>query len=138
MGTRSLTKFVNVSNGKEHCIGAMYRQFDGYLSGHGAELKKFLSGKKIINGIVANDNIYSCFNGLGCLGASVIKHFKDGIGHIYLTTSDDNQEYNYKIWAEIPEGFEQPKGTIMVTVTNYKNEEIYSGPIDDMPTTEED
>ena len=47
MGTRSLTVF-NDEDGKE--IAVMYRQFDGYPSGHGTELAEFLAGKKMVNG----------------------------------------------------------------------------------------
>lgn len=48
MGTRSLTV---VLNGKGEEIITLYRQYDGYPSGHGQELKRFLQDYRICNGI---------------------------------------------------------------------------------------
>ena len=33
----------------------MYRQFDGYPSGHGVELAQFLAGMVIVNGFQSDD-----------------------------------------------------------------------------------
>lgn len=75
MGTRCLTVFKE-ANGTEICV--LYRQFDGYPSGHGKELKDFLKGKKIVNGYNDDDEKNGNFNGMGCLVAQVIAHFKLG------------------------------------------------------------
>ena len=97
MGTRSLT-FV-YENDKP--ILNMYRQFDGYPSGHGAELATFLGSgdRKIVNGF-GNDNADD-FNGMGCLAAQMIADFKQGIGGIYIepvTDEDCGQDYTYKVY----------------------------------------
>ena len=95
MGTRSLTVF-NDEYGKE--IAVMYRQFDGYPSGHGTELAEFLTGKKMVNGF--NSDTGAAFNGSHCLAASVVAEFKDGIGSFYLHaagTRDVGEEYIYTI-----------------------------------------
>lgn len=47
MGTRSLT-FMSDECGD--VLVCMYRQFDGYMSGHGVELAEFLAGFPIVNG----------------------------------------------------------------------------------------
>jgi hypothetical protein len=138
MGTRSVTKFYEVCKGKERFLGALYRQFDGYLDGHGKELKEFLAGKKVINGISLSEDNSKCFNGIGCLGASTIARFKTEIGGFYLTEENDEEEYNYKIWAKMPDNvFDKPEGIIYIEVKNY-DRLLYSGPIDDMPTREDD
>jgi hypothetical protein len=88
MGTRSLTfvyedGFPGESTPKLVC---MYRQYDGYPTGHGAELAEFL---------LKTEN-----NGMGCLAASMIAHFKQSIGgfYIYPTDSTDcGQEYEYHV-----------------------------------------
>jgi hypothetical protein len=138
MGKSSTTSFCEIYEDKEHYVGAMYRQYDGYISGHGADLKKFLKGKKIVNGVGFGADMSKCFNGMGCLGASVIAHFKKEIGSFYLTNPNDIQSYNYKIYAYVPKKFEQPEGTINIKVTNYDDKIFYDGPIDDMPIILED
>ena len=56
MGTRSLTTFVETykdNSGKKvkNEIVTMYRQYDGYMEGHGKDLADFLAGGKLVNGI---------------------------------------------------------------------------------------
>jgi len=98
MGTRSLTIFHDGDArqyGKE--IAVLYRQYDGCPDGHGKELADFLEDKPIVNGISTNPNV---FNGMGCLAAAVVAHFKDGAGGFYLYpagTRDCGEEYTYHI-----------------------------------------
>lgn len=105
MGTRSLTVFVEPggeSEGKkypEREIVVMYRQMDGYPEGHGAELAEFLSGGVMVNGISLTES-RRVFNGMGCLAAQVVAHFKDGPGGIYLEPAksrSDWAEYLYEV-----------------------------------------
>ena len=62
MGTRCLT-YVYEGNSPLVCL---YRQFDGYPSGHGAELANFLKGIKLGNGIADNPKMGKFANGMGC------------------------------------------------------------------------
>lgn len=96
MGTRSLT-FVY---GDEGPIINMYRQFDGYPSGHGLELAEFLKPFIILNGY-SNPNAKNQANGMGCLAAQIVAHFKTGIGGFYLTpihTLNQWQDYEYHVY----------------------------------------
>ena len=70
-------------NEDEHDIVVMYHQFDGYVEGHGKELVDFLKGKKLVNGFSSSES-KNYFNGMGCLSASTIAHFKTKIGGFYL------------------------------------------------------
>lgn len=72
MGTRSLTRIID-SNGD--CIINMYRQFDGYPSGHGRDLFDFLDGFNIVNGYNGQEGPKAA-NGAGCLAAQLVTHFK--------------------------------------------------------------
>ena len=82
MGTRSLTCFIH-ENGEEFVT--MYRQFDGYPAGHGAELAEFLSGMRMVNGIPLDKMGHERMaNGMGCLAAQVIANFKTEVGGVYL------------------------------------------------------
>ena len=94
MGTRSLT-FVYDEEGRK--LINMYRQYDGYPSGHGKELAEFLEPITMVNGISEARKIA---NGPGCLAAQLVAHFKDGPGGIYLeptTAVDCGQDYEYHI-----------------------------------------
>ena len=95
MGTRSLTF---VYEGDKPFVN-MYRQFDGYPSGHGQELAEFLLSGKMVNGIpVGKDELF--FNGMGCLAAQMIAKFKIGAGGFYIYPIDSTdcwQEYEYHV-----------------------------------------
>ena len=95
MGTRSLT-FVYDEDGKK--LINMYRQYDGYPSGHGKDLAEFLEPITMVNGIGMTKAVIA--NGPGCLAAQLVAHFKDGPGGIYLeptTAVDCGQDYEYHI-----------------------------------------
>ena len=105
MGTRSLTRVIETwkdDNGKEkkQLLVTMYRQYDGYPSGHGQELADFLKAGNVVNGLGV-DRPAKVFNGAGCLAAQMISHFKgDEAGGIYIypnNTMDAGQEYEYHI-----------------------------------------
>ena len=97
MGTRSLTF---VYDGDKPVIN-MYRQFDGYMSGHGAELARFLlSFDAVVNGLPVGDT-RKMANGMGCLAAQMIANFKTEVGYFYLypvDAKDCGQEYEYHIF----------------------------------------
>mgnify|MGYP003119871240 FL=1 len=113
MGTRSLTyieesfavadeKNNNEVHEEKQNILCMYRQYDGYLSGHGAELAEFLQDFNVVNGY-NSDTPKRSANGMGCLAAQLITHFKDGIGNIYIHHPDDKdcgEEYTYTIYEK--------------------------------------
>lgn len=100
MGTRSLTFVYTGQVGSEPLIN-IYRQFDGYPSGHGAELADFLTSfDEIVNGIPVGDK-RKLANGMGCLAAQLVGQLKDGVGNVYLYPLDARdcwQEYEYHIY----------------------------------------
>jgi hypothetical protein len=115
VATRSLTI---ISDDKEICV--MYRQFDGYIDGHGHELAAFLSGMTIVNGLGGEKTKVA--NGATCLAAQVIAHFKAEPGGIYLYpsgTRNCGEEFTYFVTAKKGE-------PITVKVVAYE-EEIFSG-----------
>jgi hypothetical protein len=97
MGTRSLTF---VYDGDKPIIN-MYRQFDGYPSGHGSELADFLKGFKIVNGY--GEVKPKIANGMGCLAAQLIANFKQSVGGFYIhavTDTDCWQDYEYHVYED--------------------------------------
>jgi len=122
MGTRSLT-FVYTDHygsttGPEPIIN-MYRQFDGYPSGHGSELSTFLNQfEAITNGIPFGDT-RKLANGMGCLAAQLVAHFKTDAGGFYLypvTSTDCGQEYEYHVYSD------------RITVFGWEGEHLFTGP----------
>ena len=97
MGTRSLTF---VYDGDTPVVN-MYRQFDGYPSGHGAELADFLDGMVVVNGY--GEVKPKIANGMGCLAAQMIANFKQTVGGFYIhpvTSTDCWQDYEYHVYED--------------------------------------
>jgi hypothetical protein len=99
MGTRALTFVYDADN---QPILNLYRQYDGYIeNGHGSELAEFLAGKKLVNGFGKESNDIA--NGMGCLAASLVAHFKDTVGGFYIhsvTSTDCGQDYEYHVYED--------------------------------------
>jgi hypothetical protein len=107
MGTRALTF---VYDGETPIIN-MYRQYDGYPSGHGQELAEFLTQGKLVNGLSGKNE--TVFNGMGCLAAQMIANFKQTPGGFYIhpvTDTECGQDYEYHVY--------QVEDDIRVRVTN--------------------
>lgn len=96
MGTRSLTFFYGEEN-NETPILALYRQFDGYISGHGVDIANFLENMTLVNGYTQNEVAGTHANGMGCLAAQFIALLKTGIGEIYVTNTDTEDDWNFGI-----------------------------------------
>ena len=124
MGTRSLTFVYEKYGDKQMPIINMYRQFDGYPSGHGAELAEFLDGFRIVNGY-SGDPVKTA-NGMSCLSAQLVANFKKDIGQFYLHPTDARdcgQDYEYHI-------SENGNGVLNVSIFDtYREENIFDGSV---------
>jgi hypothetical protein len=97
MGTRALTF---VYDGERPIIN-LYRQYDGYPSGHGAELAEFLDGFTVVNGF--GEKRSKLANGMGCLAAQLVANFKTEVGQFYLHSpneKDCGQDYEYHVYQK--------------------------------------
>ena len=89
MGTRSTYRIIeqftdeetNKVINQEICL--MYRQFDGYPSGHPCETAEWLSTGKVVNGFSSKETEL-IFNGAGCLAAQLVAKYKTEPGGTYL------------------------------------------------------
>ena len=109
MGTRSLTFVYD----DEKPIINMYRQYDGYPTGHGAELAEFLAPFTMVNGISTVET-RKVANGMGCLAAQLVANFKSEAGGFYLyptSAVDCGQDYEYHVYHNGSEG-------LRVSITN--------------------
>ena len=98
MGTRSLTVFNNEMDNSE--IVVLYRQYDGYPTGHGRDLLSFLNNMEVVDGI-SNTEKRRIANGMGCLSAQVVAHLKEAPGDFYLHsagTRDIGEEFIYTLY----------------------------------------
>lgn len=89
MGTRSTYRIIeqftdektNKVINQEICL--MYRQFDGYPSGHPCETAEWLASGEVVNGFSSNETKL-IFNGAGCLAAQLVAKYKTEPGGVYL------------------------------------------------------
>jgi len=122
MGTRSIT--VIQEDGEP--ITVLYRQMDGYPTGHGKELKDFAEGFTIVNGI-GSDCPEKAANGMGCFAAQLVAHFKESIGGFYLyppSVTDAGQDYTYVI------DMHPDNHRLVLTVIGYRGTVRYAGYLD--------
>lgn len=134
MGTRSITNVVD-ENGDVYV--SLYRQFDGYPSGHGKELADWLEGAIIGNGISSNPPS-GFFNGVGDLACRLVSFFKDdhnSIGSFYLVPpgSGWGADYTYTLTGVDP-GFSSNSGatgSITIKVDHYSEETVFLGSIEE-------
>jgi hypothetical protein len=131
MGTRCLT--IVYDHGKP--IVNLYRQYDGYPSGHGAELAEFLGQfVAVTNGIAMNEKRRTA-NGMGCLAAQLVSHFKQSVGGFYIHSVEDKecgQDYEYHVYEMDGEICVQVKdrGCNMFGLTmSDRNECLFDGPV---------
>lgn len=127
MGTRSITTIIdNMFGEKPTKLCTMYRQYDGYPSGHGKELHAFLSTLALCNGLGGEHPEGKVWaNGAGCLAAQMVAHFKDGPGGIYMTaprTKLDGEDYGYEVTLN-------PDMTLSVVVRSYSRK-IFEGSLE--------
>lgn len=135
MSTRSLTHVYDSDNHRtKKPILTFYRQMDGYPSGHGEELAKFLKPIKVTNGISLNNAGKKIANGGGCLAAQLLAHFKNkaGVGGIYVMepgAKDCGEEYVYDVIA----GYYKPIAlkVYRANITNGRKHLIWSGSPDE-------
>jgi hypothetical protein len=135
MGTRSLTVIKN-DEGKKDLL-TIYRQMDGYLAGHGRDLKTFLTSRKLVNGYGRGGEKVEA-NGMGCLAAQLICDLKIdggkiGPGSIYVMnngTKNVGEEYLYII-APRGESFDLKVYGLGESYDKGCTELIYSGSIED-------
>ena len=101
MGTRSLTVINDEWDNEEICV--LYRQYDGYPEGHGTDLLNFLKNMNLVNGINSKNIKLRISNGMDCLAAQIVAHFKQQPGYFYLQstgTRDVGEEYIYTIYTK--------------------------------------
>ena len=146
MGTRSLTRVIPRQEGlsfsevHEHVdksVVNMYRQYDGYPKGMGLDLAEFLDDFNIVNGLTFRPMARKVANGVGCLAAQLVQHFKEGPGDIYLESlkgepSDHWEDYIYTLYPK------EGEPTFISIYDVYAKECIFVGTSEDLQTKYDD
>ena len=126
MGTRSLT---HIREEGETLI-TIYRQYDGYPTGMGANLKEFLGDRKVTSGIRMDAPKRAPFNGMGDLAARLVTFLKEGdvesAGNVYIYPANATD-----VWEEYVYTVDQKDGELSLSVVDTYHGEIYDGLIDD-------
>lgn len=129
MGTRSTTNILDENGNRLLCI---YQQFDGYIEGGvGEKLIRLLEDRVVVNGYTMEDKERRNFNGMSCLAAEVVAHFKDGIGGAYIQALDEDYvgSYDYTISC-IGDGKDSKPQRLKIKMQSY-GEVVYDGLVDD-------
>ena len=83
---------------------------------------------KVVNGIPVGKRVLQLANGISCLAAQVISHFKKGVGDFYLHTADTRdygEEFVYTIYSKDNE--------LKVKVEDvYEDKVLFDGNTDEM------
>jgi hypothetical protein len=126
MGTRTL---VHIKDGKK-TITTIYRQFDGYPTGMGEDIKKILNNGEveILNGYSGSSKSPAQFNGVGCLAAYLVGELKQQkIGNIYLFSPNEKncgEEYIYTLTVK--------EGDVFLKVLDvYSKKTLFNGILKD-------
>jgi hypothetical protein len=133
MGTRSLTFVYD----EQDVIINMYRQYDGYPTGHGAELAEFLAPFTMVNGLSTRET-RKVANGMGCLAAQLVANFKSDAGGFYLyppSAVDCGQDYEYHVYQkdmELRVGITNRGCNFFGLTQSDINEKIFDGTVAEM------
>jgi len=129
MGTRSTTNILDENGNRLLCI---YQQFDGYIEGGvGEKLIRLLEDRVVVNGYTMEDKERRNFNGMSCLAADVVAHFKDGIGGAYIQALDEDYvgSYNYTISC-VGDGKDSKPQRLKIKMESY-GEVLFDGFVED-------
>jgi hypothetical protein len=144
MGTRSTYRVIEQYKNEDGSIEnnnllLVYRQYDGYPTGHPLETAEWLATGTVVNGLgMAEERLV--FNGAGCLAAQLISKMKDGPGGTYIHNLESRgecwEDYLYDIivtedrtieyvcYDNNEDKTELFRGTPSDFVTKYKKEEV--------------
>jgi hypothetical protein len=106
MGTRStyriIEQFTDDKTKKvvNQNVCLVYRQFDGYPTGHPLETAEWLASGEVVNGFSSNETKL-IFNGAGCLAAQLVAKYKVEPGGTYIQSLNSRgnswEDYLYDI-----------------------------------------
>lgn len=103
MSTGCITVIFDDDDGE---IAVLFRHGDGYPEVHGVELAKFLSTRILCSGLggkIIDGKQWA--NGMNCLAAQIVAHFKVAPGGFYLypaNAASIGEMYTYEVFCKGP------------------------------------
>jgi hypothetical protein len=140
MSTRSLTHFYHKPHDEQAPqtpLLTLYRQSDGYLSGHGALISKTFKGRQLVNGY---SSALTQINGMMNAPTMLIGAYYRGddpdepvpCGNLYITGAgsiNEGEEYTYHLYPN------KDESGIHLRIVGQMSDEhenvVYDGPLDD-------
>ena len=95
MSTQSLT-IIKDEDGE--VLVKLYGQYDGDQYSYGKDLALFLNDIILVNGIKYKDT-RKIANGMECLAAQIVAHFKIEPGNFYISNSN-SEDYVYTVYYD--------------------------------------
>lgn len=96
----------NKINNKYVIYCVLYKHWDGYINMFGINLLKYLSNINIFNNTNNFNNVnknINVANGVGCLFAQIIAHYKITPGDFYITAPVDDDYMDFKYYIDVDE-----------------------------------
>ena len=99
MSTRCITHIYDNLFEPEKIVCSFYRHCDGYPSGHGEDLKDWLQGKRIVNGIRQDFKKGVDYNGIGSLAVELMADLQKDTSIRTIPTGQQGmgEEYTYRV-----------------------------------------
>ena len=100
MSTRCITHIHEAHTGKEKIVCSFYIYGNGVPGGHGKDLKEWLSGKKLVNGITSDFVAGRDFNRAGTMAVPLMQHIQNISGCEVIPTGETGhgEKYIYDIY----------------------------------------
>jgi len=97
MSTRSVTHIHQMKSlgSNESVVCSFYRHSDGYPTGHGDDLAKWLKGKGLKNGIGNDFDKSKHFNRAGTMAVKLCNHIQDLSGCELVPTGEENDYLDF-------------------------------------------
>jgi len=116
-----------VKNEQDEVLLVMRRHWDGYPEGHGIELAEFLASKNVVDGLTLDQDKSKIANGIECLAAQIVAHFKKEPGGFYLSSFESlDSEWDYSYTVTI-----RGKTIYLCVRDEYSEETIYDGSVNE-------
>jgi hypothetical protein len=96
----STPQITHIKDEKGRIICSLYGHWDGDPECYGKKLIKFLSGFTITKGVGDVNNNGKEANGMGCLTAQLVAHFKTEVGNFYMLppgAEEWSPDYSYTV-----------------------------------------
>ena len=100
MSTRCITHIHEAGTAEEKIVCSFYRHSDGYPEGHGNDLKEWLKGKRLVNGIGRDFVVGRDFNRAGTLAVPLMAHIQSVSGAEVIPTGESgySEDYTYHVY----------------------------------------